>query len=413
MLEGIYSDARTIERFRRSWLGEWISEYLVGLATQRYAKITLQGYARMLYRFGVFVEEQGVGEIARVPDWIAPFIALFKSHRCFYINWRSLLERFISHLREKDLMLKPEPSRPVGQFVALVSEYVDFLSKNRGLSDDRAVHIRSFCSRFLEYVSALGVRSLRKVSPQVIQSYIVSEGRHYTRSTMSDRCSMLRRFLSYLYVHGELGMDLSSVVVGPRLYRHERCPRFLTRSQIEVVLSSVDRKTPMGRRDYAMLLFLSTYGLRGVEVVRLRLEDIDWRNERLYIRSRKAGNSTVYPLASSVGEALLSYMESGRPETAHRELFLSSTAPFGPFGRTSALGHIVKKYLALSKVTVERPGTHTFRYSCAQRLFEDGFPIKTIGDYLGHRSADSTQRYTMIAISALRDVALGDGEDLS
>ena len=142
-------------------------------------------------------------------------------------------------------------------------------------------------------------------------------------------------------------------------------------------------------------------------------EFFDSLNERLYIRSRKAGNSTVYPLAASVGEALLSYMESGRPETAHRELFLSSRAPFNPLGRTSALGHIVKKYLALSKVTVERPGTHTFRYSCAQRLFEDGFPIKTIGDYLGHRSPDSTQRYTMIAISALRDVALGDGEDLS
>jgi len=91
----------------------------------------------------------------------------------------------------------------------------------------------------------------------------------------------------------------------------------------------------------------------------------------LYIRSRKAANTTVYPLASSVGEALLCYIESGRPETVYRELFLSSRAPFNPLGRTSTLGHIVKKYLALSKVSVERPGTHTFRYSCAQMISDN------------------------------------------
>jgi integrase len=186
----------------------------------------------------------------------------------------------------------------------------------------------------------------------------------------------------------------------------------LTEKEVKAVLSVISRQTPRGRRNYAMMMLLCVYGLRGIEVIRLRLDEIDWRNQRLLIRSRKAGNSTTYPLAASVGEALLDYLQAGRPAVGHREVFLSTKPPFLPLRTTAALGRLARKFMAQANVRVERPGTHTFRYSCAQRLLSRGISLKSVGDFLGHRHPSSTQRYTKIALDELRQVALGDGEDM-
>jgi integrase len=183
----------------------------------------------------------------------------------------------------------------------------------------------------------------------------------------------------------------------------------LTVAEIESVLKAIDRQTAKGKRDYAMTLLLSVYGLRGIEVVRLRLDDIDWREHKLTIGPRKAGNRTTYPLTVPVGEAILTYLRNGRPESSHRQVFLSAVAPFGPLVRITQL---IQQYMARASVRVARPGSHTFRYSCAQRLFEEGLSLKEIGDCLGHARPESTQRYTKIAIEQLRAVASGDGEDL-
>jgi integrase len=185
----------------------------------------------------------------------------------------------------------------------------------------------------------------------------------------------------------------------------------LTRSELDAVLAAINRHTPVGKRDYAMFLLLATYGLRGIEVVRLRLDDIQWREQLLQVRGRKAGNRTTYPLSVAVGEALLAYLQTVRPASPHREVFLTMHAPFTPLLRAS-LRNRVLDYLRLAGVQVAHPGTHSFRYSCAQRLFEQGVPLKSIGDFLGHRDPNSTERYTKIAWDQLREVAAGNGEEL-
>jgi integrase len=161
-----------------------------------------------------------------------------------------------------------------------------------------------------------------------------------------------------------------------------------------------------------MMLILATYGVRGIEVVRLQLKDLDWRAEQLHIRLRKAGNSTVYPLAPCVGDAILAYLQNDRPKSRHPEVFLSCKAPFRPLVYAAGLGYLARGYMAKASVQVDRAGTHTFRYSCAQRLLDQQVPLKHIGDYLGHSDLNSTLRYTKMAIEPLRDIALGDGEDL-
>jgi integrase len=154
-----------------------------------------------------------------------------------------------------------------------------------------------------------------------------------------------------------------------------------------------------------------TYGLRAHEVTRLTLDDVDWKHERLQVPERKAGHATAYPLAGVVGEALIEYIKRGRPETADRHLFFRVLAPHVPI-HAAAVSSSVAHYLHGAGIQVRRPGAHTLRHTCVQRLIDAEFPLKTIGDYVGHRSSQSTQIYTKVAIASLREVAMGDGEAL-
>ena len=112
-----------------------------------------------------------------------------------------------------------------------------------------------------------------------------------------------------------------------------------------------------------------------------------------------------------MGEAIVAYLKSGRPQTDHRCLFFRHLAPHVPLTHAAVSGR-ASHYLHKAGVCVRRAGSHTLRHTCVQRLVDSGFPLKTIGDYVGHRSASSTEIYAKVAVETLRDIALGDGEAL-
>ena len=139
----------------------------------------------------------------------------------------------------------------------------------------------------------------------------------------------------------------------------------------------------------AILLLLVTYGLRGCEIAGLKLDDIDWGRERLLISERKAGHNTAYPLSHVVGEAIVDYLKRGRPDTSERYLFFNGMAPRRPM-TASSVSQRVTHYLYKAGIKVGRPGSHTLRHTCVQRLVYAEF-FKTIGDYVGHASPASTR----------------------
>ena len=135
----------------------------------------------------------------------------------------------------------------------------------------------------------------------------------------------------------------------PQFYRLSGIPRSITWEEVGRVLAGVDRRTPCGKRDWAILLLLVTYGLRGREVAALTLDDIDWKRERLAVPERKAGHSIAFPLAASVGDALVDYLCNGRPQTASRRVFFWSVAPVEPFTPAAVS--------AAPAITWSRPGS--------------------------------------------------------
>ncbi len=197
----------------------------------------------------------------------------------------------------------------------------------------------------------------------------------------------------------------------PQTYRLSDVPRAISWDDARRMLECIDRRSVMGSRDYAIVLLLLVYGLRAHEVAGLTLDDLDWKRERLNVPQRKAGHWSAYPLAGVVAEALIEHLKKRTPHIEDRHLFFRAHAPFDPT-TGMAISALVAKYLRLAGIQVHRPGAHTLRHTCVQRLVDAEFPLKTIGDYVGHRSANSTEIYSKVAFAVLREVAMGNGEAL-
>jgi integrase/recombinase XerD len=399
------------ERVDRSWLKEPIREFINRRLAEGFKPSTLSFYLNCILRLGDFAAERGVQEPSRLNELIESAVNSAVQSERQRRKWRSVLYWFVP-LGIRGITRPPDPTPETPPHAEIVETYATFLREYRGLCDGRICHIRRHCLGLIDFAGRMGCVRLQDVRPEIIRGFIRQEGQRCSRLSLQTQCSALRGFLSYLYRQRLVSTNWATAVMSPRVYADESYPRYMTQDQVDRTLSVIDRTSTQGRRDYAMLLLLATYGIRGIELCRLRLDDIDWRQDRLKVRRRKAGNNTTYPLAASVGNAVVDYLRRGRPRSDSPHVFLSVLPPFGPITTTQTLVHLVCKYAKRAGISVERPGTHTFRYSCAQRLLEGEYPLKNIGDYLGHTHPDSTRHYMKIATDQLREVAMGDGEDV-
>jgi integrase/recombinase XerD len=174
---------------------------------------------------------------------------------------------------------------------------------------------------------------------------------------------------------------------------------------VQALLRAVDRTTPVGLRDYTLLFLIATYGLRAGEVVALTLDAIDWRQGLFRVPQRKTGGSLLLPLTDAAGTVLLRYLRKGRPPSPQRELFLRARAPAGVF-KPTAVSEIFQKWVRRSGLPISFQGPHCLRHSYAVHLLRQGVPLKTLGDLLGHRTAESTCVYLRLASDDLGRVAL-------
>jgi integrase/recombinase XerD len=253
-----------------------------------------------------------------------------------------------------------------------------YLRDERGLRDVTLhlydEHLRAFAA----YLIDLGGEGLEELSPAVVSGFLTQRSQGLSRSTVRVRCSLLRVFLRYLHRERLIVRDLSPIVEAAPCYRLAHLPRSITVEDVRKLLDSIDRRPVLGRRDYAMLLLLVTYGLRAREVAALTLDDIEWRHDRLRIPARKAAHSTAYPLSPRVGAAILEYLKAGRPPTSLRQVFFHVTAPCMPITQ-SAVSSRAAHYLHQVGIVGPRLGSHTLRHSCVQRLVEAGWSLKAIG----------------------------------
>lgn len=418
MLEHFFVMPSTIDRLHGSWIAAEMKAYVAWLAERGYSSKTIWRRVPIVFAFGEFARARGAESVGDLPAHVEEFVADRVTAHYKRTRSRRPMAKEVRGPVEQMLSVALPSFEPSGRshhpqpFGRVLPGFFAYLVQERGLRATSVLGYRHHLDRFEAYLRRTGIESLMELSPAILSGFIVERaGAGLAKSTVRDGAGVLRVFLRYAHREGILTADLSAVVGWPQVYRLSTIPRSISWGDVNRVLAAVERRTEVGRRDYAILLLLVTYGLRAREVVALTLDDIDWRRERLAVPERKAGHSTAFPLSAVVGEAILDYLRRGRPQTTDRRVFFRAVAPKRPLG-SAAVSAIARRYLLRAGVDVPRPGSHTLRHSAVQRLVDAEFDLKTIGDFIGHRSPRSTEVYAKVAVEALREVALGAGEEV-
>jgi len=370
-------------------------------------------YLWWIRRFRGYCEQRGLDERAELTrdgarrffDWYArrhsvspdraaiSGTALYALNRVYYVLGRN----------PPPWHIQPPSARPA---TALLRAYADYLIAHRGnpmvTVNKRLTHI----AYFLQHLRVLD-RTWRSMTLVDVDAFLVDCSRRYARTTTADIAGSIRSFSRFLFATGRSSRNLADSVIAPVQPRYERPRRALPWEDVQHLLAAVDQSNPHGLRDYAMLLMMVTYGFGAGELIRLRLDDINWTSSSLQVTRPKTGVVFTLPLLPVVARALVRYLRGGRPpHTTTRYLFVQLKLPFAPLTGSSAVWHVIAKHAAAAGLTAQYLGSHVLRYSHAARQIDLGADPRIISEILGHRDPDSLSAYVRIATETLRDVSL-------
>jgi len=317
---------------------------------------------------------------------------------------RFSINRFIDHLREFELF---DPSSGQEIYQPLLEAYLNWMRHYQHASEGTlGVRCHSI-SQFLEWLGPDATpEGLSKLSSDRIEDFFISYVQSMGCSARRSMQSALRTFLRFCLHSGYVEQSLEYAVPTLRTYKLATVPRGLTDTQAQQVLRCINRNSHAGQRDYAIVLLLYTYGVRGGQVRALRLEDINWEQNQILFKALKHGKDSRLPLTPEVGESLLDYLQKSRPSYSYPHVFLTSRAPYHPFPHSSSLSAIVERCIQAAGIELPSKGAHAFRHCFATRMLHKGHSLKEIADVLGHRHLGTTFIYTKVEFHALRQVAL-------
>jgi site-specific recombinase XerD len=288
----------------------------------------------------------------------------------------------------------------------MIAAFADFLGREKGLAPSTIGAYRSRVRNILGRLDSTARDSLGAVTITQLDDALAADiaAGGYSRGTVEEIVGKLRGFFRYAETRRWCRSGLAAALKAPRVFTQGSIPVGPTWDEVQQVLALTKGDQPADIRDHAVLLLLTVYGLRAGEVVRLRLDDLDWELERLTVTRPKTGRSQTYPLARVVGAALIRYLREARPRASRREVFVTRHAPFRPIHRCT-LHLIVARRLRAVNPSLSRYGPHALRHACATHLLEQGLSLNEIGDHLGHRHPDTTRIYAKVDLARLRQVA--------
>lgn len=267
---------------------------------------------------------------------------------------------------------------------------------------------------FADFLGSRNITFFDQMQPADISAFVTSR-HHLAAKTVSRIVSGVRSFLRFLLLRGILQRDLSHVLPVVRVPCDATVPSVWDPELVIRLLKVVDRSSPKGKRDYAILLLACRLGLRVGDIRTLTLDDLKWETATVDITQSKTLEPLCLPLTEEVGEALIDYLRLARPQSDCREVFLTLTPPFQPFCETDNLHRIVQFWKDLAGIrfrTPQRHGLHSLRHTLATQLLREQTPFHVISEILGHATTASTLIYAKTDVETLRTAALNTEEEV-
>ena len=316
------------------------------------------------------------------------------------------LRQFLGFLRQHDVIPadKVSPCRltPVEEEARAFEHY---LRDERALAHATCVNYVPFVRGFLTDRFGRGPVALSRLCAGDVVRFVQRQAPRLHLKRAKLLTSALRSFLRYVRYRGEVTLDLAAAVPVVANWSMPSIPRAIGTDQVRQLLASLDRRTAIGRRDYAIALLLARLGLRAGEVALLELEDIDWDAGQVSVRGKR-GDRTALPLPADAGAAIAVYLRHGRPRSTSRRVFLRSKAPIRGFQGQTGVGSIIRHALQRAGIQAPTTGAHQFRHALATQMLRHGASLTEIGEVLRHRSPQTTMIYAKVDLTALRTLAL-------
>ena len=406
----------------------WIDRYLAFMQQGGYVTATIRRRGKHLLFLQRFVQDLGLASLQEFEphhctEWIhywcrnnpaakkggplrrrsrfgvGHHIGLQYSLRSF-LRWA----RAAGHLQHDIFPLK----EPVGghYFFAEVSDYLHFCREHKGLAENTCNQIELFLRRWDRFLQQRQIGDWNQLEIRHLDDFVRRQAAHNIGRIQRIH-KILRAFLRYLFSQDWLNRDLASAILSPRHYRLARTPRALATDQVLALLAGIDRQQPGGKRDFAIVLMAASLGVRCQEMATLRLQDLAWKQQSVRFQQAKNSQLLRLPLSRPLIEALTDYLKNERPDPSpYREVFLRLTAPHAALHPGSVAGLIQRR--------MQRAGlsasAHQLRHTLASELLRAGVGYSTLQELLGHRHLTSTQIYTKIDLTQLREVADNDAQ---
>jgi len=263
-----------------------------------------------------------------------------------------------------------------------------------------------YARRLLYEVFAGGEVDWTKLSASVVTNFVRREAAKLKPSACGQPVTAVRSLIRFLAFEGLVSDGLLGAVPSVLTWRHSSIPRAISTDEVDRVIAACDSKSESGLREKAIVLLLARLALRAGEVIRLRIEDIDWVRGCILVRAGKTHRERSLPLSQEVGDALAAFLRGARPPCAHRELFLRLKPPFRPLRSSVSICTLTQKVLKRAGISVHRPGAHVLRHSLATGMVINGVSFKTVADVLGHQSLATTEIYAKLDLASLSQVAM-------
>jgi len=413
MLEYWFNEKRTLVDFRRGPLGPHFDGFAAHLKSKGYSRAWARGILGKCCQFNAFLIERRIATCSQITEsLIEPFLEVYlantRSAGTYYsprIVARGVFKQLFRYLVATKAVKPPKLVSVKKPYDWIFNPYLQHLEGECHFSATTLQRARMQVGSFLDALGRkVDRRSFKTLRAEVVERCL----RQHLKGSQENLASLggsLRRFFGYCAARRYARMDFSGLIPPVRRYRHASLPKGMEDSALERMLGAIDKDTPNGARDYAIMVLMMAYGLRGVSAAELLLEDIDWQRSRIRIRAQKGGKEVVLPLMGAVGDALIGYLRHRFTKTPFREIFLTIKAPVRPLN-SLVISNLVRNYMRKAGIKMAGAGSRTLRHSWAIRALADDSPIKSIADVLGHRYIDTTFIYAKADLKTLREVAM-------
>ena len=285
---------------------------------------------------------------------------------------------------------------------------------NKDYSKVTIDHYVGQSERFMDYLSSQHVTYCKDITLSLIHGYIKTLV-GYTYKTVEQNICSIRAFLRFLLEVNEIQIDFAAKTPMVQARKQTRIPSVWTEDELKKLFLAIDRGSPKGKRDYAIILLACCLGMRCTDIKNLTMENFHWEEKILIFTQSKTRTPLSLPLTSEVGWAVIDYLKYGRPKIDSPYLFVKHMAPFGPFSEGDHLSQLIKRYMVLGHIPTlkKKRGMHSLRHTMASMLLEKDTPLSIISDILGHIDTDSTAVYLKVDIKKLKECALSfmEGND--